>query len=144
MIRYKGYTAIMEIDDEAGVIHGRVSGLRDVITFEGDSVTGAIQAFRDSVDDYLEWCAEDGRPPERPFSGKLLVRIDPVIHRGLAQLAEARATSVNALVGAALEELASTASSGAKAPRKQAPSTPPGRTARKRVRRGGRGDVAAV
>ena len=68
-----------------------------------------MQAFRDSVDDYLEWCAADGRPPEKPFSGKLLVRIDPVIHRGLAQLAEARATSVNALVGAALAEQAGTA-----------------------------------
>ena len=98
MIRHKGYTGIMEVDDEACVIHGRVSGLRDVITFEGDSVAEAVQAFRDSVDDYLEWCAADGRPPEKPFSGKLLVRLDPATHRSLAQLAKARATSVNALV----------------------------------------------
>ena len=113
MIRYKGYTGVMEVDDEAGVIHGRVSGLRDVVTFEGASVAEAKQAFRDSVDDYLEWCAADGRSPEKPFSGKLLVRLDPATHRGLAQLAEARATSVNALVGAALAELAGTVAPGA-------------------------------
>ena len=106
MMRYKGYAGVMEVDPEAGLIHGRVVGLRDVITFQGDTVAEARQAFQDSIDDYLEWCASERRPPDKPFSGKLLIRVDPAIHRSLAQLAEARSTSINNLAAAALANLA--------------------------------------
>jgi predicted HicB family RNase H-like nuclease len=96
----------MEVDPDAELIHGRVVGLRDVITFQGDTVAEARQAFQDSVDDYLEWCRSEGRPAEKPFSGKLLIRVDPAIHRSLAQLAEARSTSINNLAAEALANLA--------------------------------------
>ena len=56
-MKYKGYTGIAEFDDEAGIIFGRVAGLRDVITFQGESVAEVTRAFHDSVDDYLEFCA---------------------------------------------------------------------------------------
>lgn len=58
MLNYRGYTGRAEFDDEAGIFHGEVLDLRDVITFQGTSVEGLEQAFRDSVDDYLEFCAE--------------------------------------------------------------------------------------
>ena len=106
MMRYRGYVGVMEVDPEAELIHGRVIGLRDVITFQGDTVAEARQAFQDSIDDYLEWCASEGRPPDKPFSGKLLIRIDPATHRSLAQLAEARSTSINNLAAEALANLA--------------------------------------
>jgi predicted HicB family RNase H-like nuclease len=51
-MKYKGYTGIVELDEESQVLSGRVIGLREVITFEGDSVAEVIQAFHDSVDDY--------------------------------------------------------------------------------------------
>lgn len=105
MMRYKGYVGMTEVDPDADLIHGRVIGLRDVITFQGVTAAEARQAFQDSVDDYLEWCASEERPPEKPFSGRLLVRIAPAIHRNLAQLAQARATSVNHLVAEALTRL---------------------------------------
>ena len=65
-LTYKGYTGVCEIDVEAGVIFGRVTGLKDVITFQGETVAAAIQAFRDSVDVYLAFCAERGEEPEKP------------------------------------------------------------------------------
>ena len=65
---YKGYTGVAEIDAEAGVIHGRVVGLRDVITFEGMTPAEVIRAFRESVDDHLDFCAELGQAPEKPLS----------------------------------------------------------------------------
>jgi len=105
MMRYKGYTGVMEVDPEAELIHGRVVGLRDVITFQGNTVAESRQAFQDSIDDYLEWCATEGRRPDKPFSGKLLIRVDPASHRSLAQLAEARATSINNLAAEALANL---------------------------------------
>ena len=105
-MRYRGYFGVMEVDPDADVIHGHVTGLRDVITFEGQSVSEARQAFKDSVDDYLQWCAEDGRPPEKPFNGKIMVRLDPAIHRSLCQIAEIRSTSINSLAVEALAKLA--------------------------------------
>lgn len=109
VIEYKGYTGMMEVDAEAGVIFGRVIGLRDVITFQGETVAEATKAFHDSVDDYLDWCAEKGEAPERPFSGKFVLRLDPNLHRKLAVAAEARGRSLNALIAETLEALFSNA-----------------------------------
>jgi predicted HicB family RNase H-like nuclease len=104
MLEYKGYSGVLEVDDEVGVLFGRVIGLRDVITFEGDTVPEAVQAFHDSVDDYLTLCAKRGEKPEKPFSGKFLVRIKQDLHRALANMAELRGMSMNALVEEALNE----------------------------------------
>jgi predicted HicB family RNase H-like nuclease len=67
MLTYKGYTGHCEIDFEAGIIFGRVTGIRAVVTFQGDNVEEAKQAFYDSVDDYLEFCQERGKEPDRPL-----------------------------------------------------------------------------
>ena len=69
MIRYKGCVGDMEVDPVADLIHGDVIGLRDVITFQGQSVPGALHAFRDSVDDDLSWCAAKGRAAGKTFNG---------------------------------------------------------------------------
>ena len=63
---YKGYTAEYEIDPDDGVFHGQVVGIEDIITFESDNLENLEREFRISVDDYLEWCAEDGVEPNRP------------------------------------------------------------------------------
>jgi predicted HicB family RNase H-like nuclease len=105
MINYKGYIGVMEVDSDAGLIHGRVVGLRDVITFQGQSVAEARQAFRDSVDDYLEWCASRNRSPDKTFNGNIMIRVDPSLHRRLSLLAEARATWINSLAVNALTKL---------------------------------------
>ena len=102
MMEYKGYFAQVEFDEGADVFHGEVINLRDVITFEGDSVEGLRQAFHDSVDDYLEFCAERGEAPEKPYSGKFLVRVAPELHKRIAIEARKRGVSINALVGEAL------------------------------------------
>jgi predicted HicB family RNase H-like nuclease len=98
MISYKGYSGRMEVDAEARTIHGRVVGLRDVITFEGATVDEAERAFRESVDDYLDFCRQRGERPERPHSGKFQVRLGPELHRRLALLAESESISLNELV----------------------------------------------
>jgi predicted HicB family RNase H-like nuclease len=101
-MKYKGYTGIVELDEESRVLSGRVIGLRDVITFEGDTVSEVIQAFHDSVDDYLEFCAERGESPEKPYSGQFVLRLDPRLHRELAITAEAGTVSLNALIESVL------------------------------------------
>lgn len=101
---YKGYEGLVQFDEEAGLLHGEVINLRDVVTFQGSSVAEVTQAFHDSVDDYLEFCASRGEDPEKPFSGKLLVRIKPDLHRDLNKLARLSHRSVNTLASEALEQ----------------------------------------
>ena len=66
---YKGYTAEITVDFEDNTLYGTVLHLRDTIVFEGNSPQKLEQAFHDSVDDYLAYCAENGKEPDRPFSG---------------------------------------------------------------------------
>lgn len=107
MMEYKGYIGSAVYDDEAEAFHGDVVNARDVITFQGQSVGELKQAFRDSVDDYLAFCAERGEEPEKPLSGRFNVRIDPRLHARLIARARAEGISLNTLVVRGLEAVAS-------------------------------------
>ena len=116
MMEYRGYTGIVEFDPSIDMFHGRVIGLQDVVTFEGRSVDELRAAMAESVEDYLELCAEAGREPERPFRGEFLVRTTPELHRAVSTAAEAAGVSLNAwvqrvLAGASGVELESGADS---------------------------------
>lgn len=104
-MKYKGYIGLVEVDEDAGVIRGQVVNTRDMITFQGTTVEEAKTAFRDSIDDYLEFCGELGEEPEKPFSGRFLVRIEPGVHRELTQLAQMHGISFNKLVTDELSRL---------------------------------------
>ena len=93
---YKGYTARIDYSDEDGCFVGHIAGIRDVIGFHGESVAELRAAFTEAVDDYLETCEKLGRTPQKPFSGKVLLRIDPALHARAAALAEAEGKSLNA------------------------------------------------
>ncbi len=69
---YKGYTAKIEYSDEDECLIGRISGIRNIVTFHGDSVKKMKQAFEEAVDFYLDSCAERKEDPEKPFTGRLL------------------------------------------------------------------------
>jgi predicted HicB family RNase H-like nuclease len=103
---YKGYQAKVEMDEEAGLFHGEVINTRDVITFQGRSVRELKKAFADSVDDYLEFCAARGEEPEKPFSGKFLVRVSPEMHREIMAEARQQGKSLNAYVSEKLQRRA--------------------------------------
>ena len=97
-MRYKGYRAAVTYDEEAGVLQGEVQGVRDVIVFEANSVEQLRSEFRISVDDYLAVCAERGRSPDRPYSGKVPLRISPEVHREAAYAARDQGKSLNSWV----------------------------------------------
>lgn len=98
ILEYKGYIAKLEIDADAELIHGEVINTRDVITFQAGSIHDLQQAFADSIDDYLEFCAERGEMPDKPFSGKFMVRGNPELHRDLVAAAAKSGKSLNAFV----------------------------------------------
>lgn len=103
MMEYKNYVARVDFDADGKVFFGRVLNVRDVLTFEGTTVKNLEKAFRDTVDDYLDWCAERGEKPEKPFSGHLRLRMAPDLHRQAAAVAEAKGQSLNRFINEALE-----------------------------------------
>jgi predicted HicB family RNase H-like nuclease len=120
-LKYKGYTGVVEFDAESGVLFGRVIGLRDVITFQGDSVSEVIRALHDSVDVYLEFCESRGESPEKPFSGNFVLRLDPNLHRAISHAAEAQGASLNALIESTLERTFGAPGAGARTGSRAAP-----------------------
>jgi len=101
-MKYQGYTAHIEIDETAGVLFGKVLDIKDVITFKGNTVAEVEQKFYNSVDDYLEWCAELGEEPDKPFSGKLLFRTTVERHRQIYLAAKQANKSINSWMDDAL------------------------------------------
>ncbi|MDA1052802.1 MAG: type II toxin-antitoxin system HicB family antitoxin [Planctomycetota bacterium] len=95
MLTYKGYTGKIELDSENHIFHGEVLGITDVITFQGTTVDEIITAFHDSIDDYLAFCKERGEEPDKVYSGKVLVRMSPELHRTAAMRAELGGVSLN-------------------------------------------------
>lgn len=102
-MKYKGYTGSVEYDPDDRVFYGTVNGITDIVTFEGDSVEELEAAFRDSVDDYLEMCAERGVEAQRPCSGKFVLRISPELHRQAADAARMQDESLNTWIARAIE-----------------------------------------
>ncbi|MEE2717223.1 MAG: type II toxin-antitoxin system HicB family antitoxin [SAR324 cluster bacterium] len=103
MMEYKGYVAQVEFDDEAEVFHGQVINTRDVITFEGASVPELRQEFERSLEVYLEFCRKLNQEPEKPFSGKLMLRLSPQIHRKAFLAAKGANKSLNAWISECIE-----------------------------------------
>ena len=98
MLNYKGYTGYVIYDDEAMIFHGEVVGLKAVITLQGTTVVEIEQAFRDSVDDYLDWCKERGKEPERTYSGKFNLRMLPNLYVKIAAQAAQEGLSINSYI----------------------------------------------
>ena len=105
-MEFKGYRAVVEFDDEAEVFHGEVVDTRDVIVFEGTSVEQLRREFELSIDDYLAACVERGRSPDKPFSGRIPLRVALNIHRSATAAAKAEGKSLNARISETVERAA--------------------------------------
>jgi predicted HicB family RNase H-like nuclease len=95
MLKYKGYHGKVEFDEDAGIFHGEIVDMRDVITFQGKSVEELNQSFQDSIDDYLEFCRERNEEPDKPFSGRLMLRLPTDVHRKVINRAREEGKSLN-------------------------------------------------
>ena len=104
MMNYKGYLGKAEYDDEAGIFFGEIIGLRDVVTFRGTSVNELQQSFKESIDDYLDFCERVGKAPDFPASGRLILRVPPELHSRAAVMAKSEGRSLNSWVTEAVTE----------------------------------------
>ena len=103
---YRGYSARIEYSDEDECFVGRVAGIRDIISFHGESVEEIRQAFKDALDFYLKTCADRGETPNKPYSGKLMLRVPPELHAAVATAAEISGKSINQWAAEALSKAA--------------------------------------
>ena len=103
MKAYKGYTGKVEYDPNDNIYHGRILHIGDIVTFAGDTVQEAERAFRDSVDDYLQWAKEEGFEPQKP--GKMIaVNIESTLHRRASAVARRANVSVAEFVAQCLDK----------------------------------------
>jgi len=92
---YRGYKASLEFDSDDNILVGRVLGIDDLISFHGDSVAEFTQAFHEAIDDYLSACEKLGQAPEKPASGRLMLRVNPVVHSAALKAAAHTGQSLN-------------------------------------------------
>ena len=107
MLSYKGYLGHIEFDPEAKTFYGHVLNTRDTITFQSEHASKLEEEFHRSVDTYLEFCQELGEAPEKPYSGRFVVRLSPEAHRSVALAAQLSNKSLNSWIADCLVEQAS-------------------------------------
>ena len=94
-MNHKGYTARIEFDERDNIFVGRVLGLRSIISFHGETVSDLRHEFEVAIEDFLKDCKEQGIKPEKPASGKLMLRVSPEIHGAALVAAQASGKSLN-------------------------------------------------
>lgn len=107
-IEYKGYIGSVEFSDTDNLFFGKVQGIRALLSYEGTNAQELIEDFHGVIDDYLEYCAAEGKEPERAYKGTFNVRISPELHKEAAIFATSHNISLNSLVTEALKNTLST------------------------------------
>jgi predicted HicB family RNase H-like nuclease len=107
---YKGYHARIEFDEQDRIFVGHLAGIRDIVGFHGSSVDELEVAFHEAVDDYLAHCTKLGLPANKPFSGRMLLRVPPEVHAQASIAAKVAGLSLNQWAAQALANQAGTSS----------------------------------
>ena len=108
-LEYKGYIAQIDVNEEDDSFHGSVINITDVVTFEGKSLAVLKREFAKSMKVYFDFCKEQGEEPDKPFSGKFVLRIDPAVHRAVTRAADRAGMSINKWAERALQRAAQSA-----------------------------------
>lgn len=103
---YNSYHARIEYDDEDEIFFGKIAGISDIIGFHAENVAELKKAFHEAVDDYIDTCRRIGKEPQKPYSGKMMFRVDPEVHRRAAMAAELAGKSLNQWAEETLEKAA--------------------------------------
>lgn len=98
VLEYKGYHTKIEYSAEEMLLRGKIDGIDDLVNFESDSAEKIVEEFHLAVDDYLEFCKDVGKEPDKEYSGTFNVRIKPELHRKLSLLASKNGDTLNATV----------------------------------------------
>lgn len=103
-MHYRGYTGSVEYSEPDNILYGKVLGISDLITYEGDSLKALQNDFKEAIDEYFADCKELGKKPSVPFSGQINTRVGHELHMALAVEAEKKKISQSALLKQILTE----------------------------------------
>jgi len=103
ILEYKGYHTKVEFNSETMTLRGKIEGINDYVDFECKDIASVEKEFHSAVDDYLEFCENVGKTPEREYKGSFNVRISPEIHKKLALRAFRDGCSLNTTVEKAID-----------------------------------------
>lgn len=102
IFEYKGYHTKIEFISESKTLRGKIEGINDYVDFESDDLNNIEAEFHSAVDDYLEFCKEIGKEPEKEYKGSFNIRISPELHRKIAVCAFKEGCSLNSMVEKAI------------------------------------------
>lgn len=97
-LKYKNFIGSVAFSEDDNVFFGKIEGIDDLVTFEGDTVEGLRNAFRESVEHYLDFCREHNKTPHKSYSGALNVRLTPDMHSQVAAAATKKGISINSFI----------------------------------------------
>jgi len=103
ILQYDGFIGSVHFDTDAAVFYGKIEGIDDLVTFEGESVTELQQAFKEAIEDYIEICQQKGKPIHKSYKGSFNVNIPPELHRRAIQTSLMLGISLNQFVKKAIE-----------------------------------------
>jgi predicted HicB family RNase H-like nuclease len=103
MLEYLGFIGEVDFDENASTFYGKVINANILISFRGRTVEELVQSFHDVVDTYVEDCRQEGREPEKPYSGKITVRLEPTVHKRVAIKAASCKKSMNEYLSRLIE-----------------------------------------
>lgn len=103
-LNYKGYSGTVTCDLEENMLFGKVLGINDMIVYQGNSIEELKEDFISAIDTYIDFCKEEGKKPEKPFSGKMLVRVSPELHGQIAIRAQSCGKSMNEFIAETLTD----------------------------------------
>ena len=103
---HNGYSARVEFDAEDRIFVGHIAGIRDIVGFHGESVDELEAAFREAVDDYLAACKKLKQAPDKPYSGRVMLRLPPDLHARASAAAQVAGVSFNQWATRAFEQAA--------------------------------------
>ena len=108
-LHHRGYDGSVLYSAEDKLLYGRLLGIRDSITYEGDGVVSLEANFKEAVDEYIADCEREGRKPETPYKGSFNVRVAVDLHQRAARFAEQHEIALNTVVQNALTQFLSKA-----------------------------------
>ncbi len=102
ILEYKGYHTKIEYDSVDKILHGKIEGINDLVTFESRDINTIEDEFHKAVEDYLVMCEDLGQQPEKEYKGSFNIRIAPELHKKLVLISYENSESLNSCIERAL------------------------------------------
>lgn len=73
-LKYKNYYTIIHYSKDDKLFYGKIEEIKDLITIKGKTLEVIEEDFKDSVDEYLDFCKDVDKIPEIPKNCPILLQ----------------------------------------------------------------------